>query len=352
MAAPRLKLPRAKPPPGSPPARFARLGRGLSFLERALRIVPGTSRASRGLASSTGADRTEAFVELPDEAELRSFARAAAQLLIDRAPRLGGSKAVARHAGAGIQHLDHRDYIPGDEIRHIDWRQTARFGRALVHRFEAETISDWTILIDASSSMTANGAVKWRCAVQAAAAMSHALIEFGHRVGLLAFGSRVLARCPLGRGQHHYAVIARLLAGLRPMSSGERSALGACALHLSGTASALAISDFLADDEMCFELAVLRARCATLHALQVSDVTEVRLPPFGEIELSDLETGTRLQVLADDRTATSAADQRAAMTARLRTFCSRSGIAFSDWEVARPWREALIAHLVRARSNG
>ena len=63
---------------------------------------------------------------LPSEPELQSFARAAAQLLIDRQARAPGARTIARRAGVGIQHFDHRDYAPGDEVRHIDWRQTAR----------------------------------------------------------------------------------------------------------------------------------------------------------------------------------------------------------------------------------
>ena len=157
-------------------------------------------------------------------------------------------------------------------------------------------MSDWTLLLDASSSMAVHGAAKWQAAVRMAAAMSYALLELGHRVGLLAFGGHVLAECPRGRGQHHYAAIARLLAELQPMRAGERSELGVCARYLHGAASVFAISDFLADDEMRRDLGALLQRCTALHALQVTDPAETELQEAGDFDLVDVETGVRMQI--------------------------------------------------------
>jgi uncharacterized protein (DUF58 family) len=265
-------------------------------------------------------------------------------------PHALGSRTVRRRAGIGIQHLDHRDYAAGDEVRHIDWRQTARHRRPIVRRFESESVSDWTILLDASSSMAVHGAAKWQAAVRMGAAMSYALLELGHRVGLLAFGMRVLSECPRGRGQHHYAAIARLLAALQPARTGERSELGVCARHLHGAASVFTISDFLADDEMRRDLGALLQRCTALHALQVTDSAETELRLAGDFDLVDVETGARMQTRASERANALATGERAAMTGRLRGFCARSGIAFTDWDVAHPWQHTLLRHLVQARS--
>jgi uncharacterized protein (DUF58 family) len=288
---------------------------------------------------------------LPSEPELQSFAAAAAQLLIDRQPRAPGPRIVARRAGVGIQHFDHRDYAPGDEVRHIDWRQTARRRHPIVRRFESESVSDWTIVLDASSSMAALGGPKWRAAVRMAAAMSYALLQIGHRVGLLVFGGRVLSQCRLGRGQHHYALIARLLATQQPAAAGERSALGVCVRHLHGAASVFTISDFLADDEMRRDLRAIRQRCMTLHVLQLTDLAETRLSVAGDFDLEDVETGVRMPTHASEGANALAAAERSAMTGRLHRFCARSGVAFSDWDITQPWQHTLLRHLVHARSN-
>lgn len=296
---------------------------------------------------------------LPSEPELRAFASAAAQLLIERQPRTAGTRTVSRRAGVGLQHLDHRDYMPGDAVRHIDWRQTARRRLPIVRRFEAESMSDWTIVLDASSSMAVPGAAglqtpsptKWQAAVHMAAALSYALLHLGHRVGLLVFGERVRAECPRGRGQHHYAALVRLLTTLQPAALGERSELGVCAPHLKGAASVFALSDFLADDEMCRDLGALVQRCTSLHAVQLSDAAETRLQAVGEFDLVDVETGARAPVHAGEQAHAQATAERAAMTARLRSYCARSGVAFTDWDIATPWQHALLQHLVRARSH-
>lgn len=288
---------------------------------------------------------------LPSEAELRAFAQTAALLLTERRPRASGTPAATRRPGVGLHHLDQREYQSGDELRHIDWRQTARARRPIVRRFEAESVADWTILLDASSSMALHGAAKWRAAVRAAAAMGYALLHIGHRVGLVAFGARVLAEHTRGRGRHQYAAIARTLAALRPAARGERSALGACARHLRGATSVFAISDFLAGDEMRGDLAALRLHCAELHALQLSSGDETRLAGAGEFDLVDVETDARLPARVGAADEAQAARARAAMTARLRAYCRRSGIAFTDWDIAQAWQHALVRHLVQARAR-
>jgi uncharacterized protein (DUF58 family) len=287
---------------------------------------------------------------LPAQAELQSFARAAAHLLAERQLRAPGMRVVKRKAGVGIQHLDHRDYRPGDEVRHIDWRQTARRRRPIVRQFESESVSDWVVMLDLSSSMAVNGGPKWQAAARGAAAMSYALLELGHRVGLLAFGRGVRAECRRGRGLAHYAGVVRLLGSLRPATVGEPSDLGACARRLRGDASVIVFSDFLADDEMRRDLAALLERSTSLHALQVGHARETAVTLAGEADLVDVETGERLAARLDASAATVAAAERAAMTRRLHDFCERSGIAFTAWDVQRPWQQTLIEHLARARS--
>jgi len=288
---------------------------------------------------------------LPGQAELQAFAGAAAQLLIERVPRAPGARVVSRRAGVGLQHLDHRDYAPGDEVRHIDWRQTARRRQPVVRRFEAESAADWTVLLDASSSMAAHGGAKWRAAVRMAAAMSYALLQLGHRVGLLVFGARLLAECPRGRGQPHYTAMARLLATLQPAPAGERSEIGVCARHLHGAATVFALSDFLADDEMRRDLGTVMQRCTALHLVQVSDPAETALPLAGELDLIDVESGAQLPAVAGAQANAAASAERAAMTVRLRRFCSRSGVAFTDWDIAQAWQQTLLRHLVQARRH-
>ena len=287
---------------------------------------------------------------LPDAAELRSFARAAAHLLAQHPSPAPGARTVRRRAGVGLQHLDHRDYVPGDDVRHIDWQLTARRQRPILRQFEAETSGDWFLLLDASSSMVAAGATRWHGAVRATAAMAFALLELGNRVALVAFADEVVAECPVGRGASHFPTIARTLRGLHPAERGARSNLAACARRIRGTASGFVISDFLGPADLRPGLAALRERCVRLHALLVEDPRELRLAGDGPRELLDVESGATLSCDADTLSAAHASQAQAELRQRLRRFATLGGIAFDAWDVAVPWQRALISHLAGARA--
>ncbi|MCM2310285.1 MAG: DUF58 domain-containing protein [Steroidobacteraceae bacterium] len=287
---------------------------------------------------------------LPAQGELQSFARAAAHLLVEHPTPAPGARTVKRRAGVGLQYLDHRDYVPGDEVRHIDWRLTARLRRPIVRRFEAETSGDWFLMLDASSSMTTGGANKWHAAVLASAAMSFALLELGHRVALVAFADDVLAMCAPGRGFGHYPAIARTLRGLAPPSQGGRSHLSACVRRLRGTTSAFVVSDFLGPAELRPDLAELRERCVRLHALLVHDPRELNLDGAGPVELYDVESGDNITSETGTQVGTLAVAAHAARVRRLQRFATRSTVAFSAWDVTGAWQRALIEHLAGTRA--
>ena len=243
---------------------------------------------------------------IPAQAELRSFARVAAHLLAEHPTPALGARTVKRRAGHGLQHLDHRDYVPGDEVRHIDWRQTARLRRPVVRQFEAETSGDWFLMLDASSSMAVGTGEKWRAAVRVTAAMSYALLELGHRVAVITFADDVVDEVPPGRGARHFPSIVRSLQRLQPSPDGATSNLAACARRLRGTASALVVSDFLGPSDLRPGLAALRQRCVLLHAIEVHDERQLELPGPGPIELRDVETGATLVCDADAATVAAA----------------------------------------------
>jgi uncharacterized protein (DUF58 family) len=144
--------------------------------------------------------------------------------------------------------------------------------------------------------------------------------------------------------------VVRTLGALRPAPGGESSDLGACGRRLRGDSAVVIFSDFLADDEMRGDLAALLERSTSLHALQITDPADAALPAAGEVDLVDVESGASITALVDDRTHALAADERTTLARRLRAFCRRSGIAYTAWDIARPWQQTLIEHLAQARS--
>jgi uncharacterized protein (DUF58 family) len=134
------------------------------------------------------------------------------ELLSSRLIRAGfaGDYHSAFH-GRGIEFSQVREYMPGDDIRTIDWNVTARTGAPHVKEFIEER--DLTILlaVDVSASM-AFGSVDWRkcdLAAELAAVFAFSAVENSDRIGLLLFSDSVRAFLPPRRGRAHAQVIVR-----------------------------------------------------------------------------------------------------------------------------------------------
>ena len=115
-------------------------------------------------------------LELLNEAELGSLARVVDRLLNTRHLLAPGQRTNRLRPGFGVEFLDHREYSPGDDIRAVDWRSSARSRHPQIRRYSDEAASDWCILLDCSSSMAFGRNRKWSLAVQCAAAMAYRLV--------------------------------------------------------------------------------------------------------------------------------------------------------------------------------
>jgi uncharacterized protein (DUF58 family) len=107
--------------------------------------------------------------------------------------------------GGGIEFEESRPYVPGDDVRAIDWNATARTGTPWLKRFREERSCTLLLAIDVSASMGfgTTGRTKAQTAAHAAALLAAAAAEAGDPVGFLAFGDRVQAEIPAGRGGAH-----------------------------------------------------------------------------------------------------------------------------------------------------
>lgn len=290
----------------------------------------------------------EPVAQFPAQAELAAFARVAGRLLATDVPRAGDSRATRRQRGSGLIFLEHRDYQPGDDIRHINWPLTARLGRPVVREFQTERRADWLLCVDASSSMASRRGSKWRCAVQLAAGMSYALLELGHRVALALFADGVLRACTPGRGQSQYLRIRGLLGSDAPRELGARSHLGSCAPRLGGISATMVFSDFLAADALRSDLTRFSAQCVETRAIQIVDRHDWQLPAAKALELIDVETGAHASWIPDRSAADGVTAAATDHTRNLARFCAGAGILFSCAEVSSTWQQSLLGHLAAA----
>lgn len=278
------------------------------------------------------------------EAKLAPLVRVADRLFADRMLLHPGHRPMAGRAGRGMDFLDHCDYVPGEDLRRIDWRASARSRVPQLRRYQDERVADWVICLDASASVGLPAHRKWRLAVQLAACVGYLLLHLDNRVALLTFGDSVDHALSFGRGRAHYARLARLLRGAGPRTC-TTSALASCARHIAPLTPVVVISDCLAPDGMWEALARLLATGRTVHVLQVADAGDARLDGGAPCRLRDVESGDTLTVT--DSGAAEAAAQAAQrdLAHTLAQRCRDHGVLHRLCPTEAGWRRAALDYL-------
>ncbi len=280
-----------------------------------------------------------------DEAELRRLARIAGRLFAGRPKLMPGNRPHRLRAGAGIEFLDHREYRPGDNLRDVDWLATARSGRPQVRRFRDETSADWIICLDCSASMGIGSGEKWRLAVQLAAALAYLLIHLDNRVGVILFREHIVSLKPLGRGQHAYAGMLRLLEGIAPEPSGGGSRPGVCTTHIQPGCQIIVISDFLAEEGMQADLARMARIGEAVHAIQILSPDETRVDGEGVVCLQDIENGDQVTVDLSRECLREVEERLERFRRQLMSHCRKYHIGFSYCDATESWRDVLMKHM-------
>jgi uncharacterized protein (DUF58 family) len=205
----------------------------------------------------------------------------------------------ARHLGLSTDFAEHRPYVPGDDVRRIDWRLFARSDRIHVKTFEAETNTDLVLALDASRSMDfASGELsKLDYARMLLASLAHLGARQRDRVGLATFASDLLDMVPPAAGRRDAVVAA--LARARPAAGADlATALDRLGVALLRRGIVVVVSDFYLEvTEAARALGGLRARGHDVLVFHVLDPREQDLELGDAQVLEDLETGERMPVV-------------------------------------------------------
>jgi len=195
--------------------------------------------------------------------------------------------------GRGMEFAEVREYLPGDEIRTIDWNVTARMGRPFVKRFVEERELTILLLVDLSAS-GAFGSVrqmKNEVAAELSALLAFSAIKNNDKVGLIVFTDCIEMFIPPKKGLSHVLRLIRELLNFKPkqVKTNIREALDYLGRITTKRSVVFLISDFLGSD---FEkpMRILGKR-HDLIAVSVTDPREVRMPPVGLLAREDAETG-------------------------------------------------------------
>ena len=197
--------------------------------------------------------------------------------------------------GRGIEFSQVREYLPGDDVRAIDWNVTARSGVPHVKEFVEERDLTILVAVDVSGSM-AFGSIDWRkidIAAELAAVFAFSAVQNSDRVGLLLFADTVRTFLPPRRGRSHAQVIVRgaVDAAMRGCSGSANFETAVMFLDRVAVKRAVVvvISDFLDSD---FEKPLRRLnRRHDVVAITLGDPREERFPDRGIVRLVDAESG-------------------------------------------------------------
>jgi uncharacterized protein (DUF58 family) len=264
------------------------------------------------------------------------------------AARHGRGERRTRHVGSGIEFADHRDYVPGDDLRHLDWNLYGRLERPLVRLFDEDEDLPVYVLVDTSSSMGLGRPTKLGLARAVAAALAYVALTNLDRVAVYAATDTLGGGLGLVRGKAQIHPLLELLSRVEPAG---RTDLGAA---LSGLVQrhrrrglVVVISDFY--DPVGFERGLDRLRYGRFEPVivQITAPDEAAPPLRGELTVVDVETGEERPVTV---TPAVAAGYRQRYEARLRglsRFCRERAIPCFQVTSVHPL-EDLVLRVLRS----
>ena len=195
--------------------------------------------------------------------------------------------------GQSVEFVQHREYVQGDDIRHLDWKVLSKTGKYYVKQFEAETTFRAGLVVDTSESMLyGTGPLsKYEYASTAAACLAYLIVKQQDSAGVTSFGWDVKQALPPRSSQRHLHAIAHTLHATRP---GEKTdlykALQKVAETLPSRGVVCVFSDLLTDREPLFKgLEMLRHRKHDVSVFHILDDDELTFPFNGMTRFEGLE---------------------------------------------------------------
>ncbi len=208
------------------------------------------------------------------------------------------------YVGFSVDFASHREYISGDDLRHLNWKLYGRHDRLYVKQYDAETNVDLHIVLDVSSSMTVGdgGLSKLRYASLLSASLARLASRQRDAVGLTLFADTVLEHYAARGNSDHLLQLMSALARQRLHPSAESPrVLHEVAELMPRRGLVVLISDFYYENVDLFAaLDHFRHFGHDVLLLQVLAPLERQMPIDGAVKLVDAETGEQLETLAHE----------------------------------------------------
>lgn len=257
---------------------------------------------------------------------------------------------ISAFRGQGMEFDEVREYVPGDDVRSIDWNVTARMQQPFIKVFREEREMTLMLVVDVSSSLQfgTTGRFKIELACEMAAVLAYLAIRNNDKVGLIVFSDTVEKFVPPKKGRGHVWRIIREVLAHESQGEGTdiKQALDFMMQVQKRRSLCFLISDFFAADYT--RSLQIAARRHDLVAINTEDRRERELPRIGIVDMIDPETGNLVSVdtssnLFQEHLAKYWREHDEQMTATLR----RAGVDQIQLETGKSVVDPLVDYMLR-----
>ncbi len=253
--------------------------------------------------------------------------------------------------GFSVEFSEHRKYVPGDDLKDLDWNVYAKTDKYYLKKFQAETNVTGYLVMDLSASMAytyRQEMTKFEYGICLAAALGYLMTRQQDPVGLVTFDTAIRASLPPRSRRAHLGNILSLLAGLKPSGQTDAAAsLHQLASMVRSKGLVMIFSDLLTEPGPVIEaLHHLRHRGHEIILFHILDEAEVSFPFEGLVEFADLETPEKLTLDAKGMRA-DYLEEVADFRRTYREVCSRAGIDYVGVDTDVTFDKALMEYLLQ-----
>jgi uncharacterized protein (DUF58 family) len=234
--------------------------------------------------------------------------------------------------GASVDFAEHRGYVPGDDIRRVDWKVYARTDRYFVKEFEADSNANFSVLLDISRSMAFGSPItKLDYAKTLAACLTYLVHKQRDRVGLVTFDDDIVDHVPASA--KHLDVSLHALDRAQATKPGKLGPpLKKRAEHFGRRGMIVVISDLYDEPDAIFDaLGPIRFRGNDVMLFHVLDKAEIDFEFKEPASFEDLESGDQIPLVPDAL----AAQYRELVQAHIRTLADRASAQQVDYQMLR-----------------
>jgi uncharacterized protein (DUF58 family) len=248
--------------------------------------------------------------------------------------------------GASVDFAEHRGYVPGDDIRRVDWKLYARTDRYYIKEYEADSNSNFSVLLDVSKSMGfgTRGVTKLEYGKMLAGCLTYLVHRQRDRVGLVAFDNDIVDIVP--PSAKHMETALHVLDRLKPSNPGSlRAPLHKVAEHFGRRGLLVLVSDLYEEPDAVLDaISPLRFRGHDIAVFHLLDPAELDFSFREPSAFEDLETGEQIPIVPD-----ALADQYKALVQAhvnaLRERFSANRIDYTLLDTSSPLDHALFSYL-------